>query len=134
MKGLLPVVFFLLLLLGGLLLLHGDNSSGAGGSGQNPGPGNACNYGFSKTVKIVDDSLGVNAYIALYYHDNGTLAGFEVRYDYNLPRPMSGGTGWIEAEIDGTEIYNGPPVDRIDIPSQYEDGEYHEVTVIYRCR
>ena len=93
-----------------------------------------CGYGFTKTVKIVDNSFGTDAYIALYYFENGTLADFQVRYDYGRPRPSSGMIGIIIAYIDGHIIYNNTATDRIDIPSQFEDGKQHQVTVIYKCR
>jgi len=123
-----------LALVGFSLLNKGDNDGGV--TETTTTTANNCNgYGFTKTVKIIDNSLGVDAYIALYWHSNGTLAGFEVRYDYTLPRPMSQPTGWLKATIDGNTIYDDVATYMIDIPSKYEDGREHTITVIYEtCR
>ena len=131
-------VALLLLLLGLATVgfsLAGENQAGGGYTTTTTtgSPGPTCNYGKSKTVKIVDSSFGTDAYLEILYHPNGTLADFQVRYDYGRPRPTSGGAGSLEIWIDGSLEYQGPPLTKWDIPPRYEDGQNHEITVVYKC-
>ena len=97
-------------------------------------PGSTCNRGISKTVKIIDNTFGTDAYLMILYSTNSSLVDFQVRYNYTLPRPMFTLLGSMEIYIDGDMIYQGKPIYQIDIPAKYEDGREHEITVVHKCR